>query len=302
MEIAIIGGGAVGSAYAALLSRVAPTTLIVRRAEHAEAVARDGITVTHDGNQMTYRPRVTTEPHAVAKADLVLVLTKTYDTEAASQTIAEYVGASATIASLQNGLGAIDVLNSIYGRQRVLAGITSIAAVKRDDVSIDLSHIGEAVVGEQDMSASRRCNEAAGCFTAAGFNGVVASDIWTDIWTKLGLSVGQNALSALCSMTFGEMAASEAVCEIARLLTDEFLAVASTEGIHVRYEPFDRLMSNWQKASEHRSSTWQDLAADRRTEIDAINGAMVRLGNLHGIATPVNATITNLIKAREPKV
>jgi len=262
-------------------------------------VAQRGIRLDRQGSLTTHHPNAFADPRVLADADLVIVLTKTYDTEAAARLIVENARRDALVLSVQNGVGSLDILQDICGDGRVIGGTTSIGCRKLDDQSVEVAHLGRVVVGELADHDNVRCIDVTDRIGRAGFDAEVSDDVRSDIWTKLAFSVAQNALSALTNRSFGELRKEASALEIARSLLSEIQLVAAAEGVTLRTEPFERLKHNWEKMPAFRPSMWQDVRSGRRTEIDAINGAIVRLAGHHGIAAPANELMTRLVKVAE---
>lgn len=155
MNMVIVGGGAVGLIHAALLSQVAPTTLLVRRPEHAEAVRRDGVTVIHpDGSQNNDHLEATNDPNCLDQADFVIVAVKSYDTVDVAQLLASHGSRFTTVLSLQNGLGHEEALVAACGRDRVLPGITGYAGRRRSDSVVEMSAASVTVIGSPTVGAA----------------------------------------------------------------------------------------------------------------------------------------------------
>jgi 2-dehydropantoate 2-reductase len=301
MRITVVGGGAVGLVFAGLLSTVDDVSLLVRRPEQATAITESGIQVDGPGSSDTYRLNASADPSVMSDAELVIVLTKTYDTPTVAETIAAYAKQDAVVLTLQNGIGSVDVLNEQCGKDRVLHGMTLIGSHRQNDRHATYSVLHRAVVGEQDGLATERCRQIAENFSAVGFDGIASDRIESEVWTKLALSIAQNALSALTDKPFGTLRKSDAALAFVRSSLAEFALLTDAMNIELLADPYDQLMSNWSRIPQHHSSMWQDLKAGKRTEIDAMNGAIVELGRPRGIAMPVNETITNIVKVREAK-
>jgi 2-dehydropantoate 2-reductase len=301
MRITVVGGGAVGLVFAGLLSTVDDVSLLVRRRDQAETIATSGIQIDGPDSSETYRPNVSADPAVMNDSEFVIVLTKTYDTAMVAKTIANNAKRDATVLTLQNGIGSVDVLNTYCGKNCVLYGITLIGSHRESDCHAVYSVLHRVIVGEQDGPATERCKRIVNRLSAVGFDGTASDRVESEVWTKLALSIAQNALSALTDKSFGALRNSDAALAFVRSSLAEFRLLADAKGIELLADPYEQLMSNWSRIPKHHSSMWQDLQAEKRTEIDAMNGAIVELGKHHGIAMPANETITNLIKVRESK-
>ena len=227
----VIGGGAVGSVLASLLVSETPVTLLVRRQDHARAVLDNGIRLDGPTSVTMHHLAASCDPRVLEDADLVIVATKSYDTEQVAKTIGENAKPDALVLTLQNGLGSLDVLGEICGADRVLGGITTIGCTKIDDTTIKVPWLGRVAVGEVMGPSTTRCRQVAERFSRAGFIGEAPDDIRNEIWNKLSFSVSQNALCALTNKSFGELLNSPSALAVARSLLDEFQLVAVAEGV-----------------------------------------------------------------------
>lgn len=299
MKIAVIGAGSLGLAYGHFLRTANECVLLTRREEQADAINERGIEVTHAGARATSRVNATADARRLSDAELVLVVTKAYDVASAADLIRTHSPHSLVL-PIQNGLGSIETLNTTCGRDRVLAGISYLGAKRTSDTEVTLSDTLRTVFSEQDGTKTERVRRVFEAMQASGLEPEISDSVNDLIWQKLTLVVAQNALSALTNSTFGEMRESDNVWQVVELILDEFRRVAIAEGVRLDDDLISKVRHNWVVLADHHSSMWQDLnTGGGRTEIDAINGAIVALGDKHGIATPANRLIYNLVRAFE---
>ncbi len=293
--IGIIGGGAVGLTYAALLSETRLAEVIVKSRSHEQAdlIKSQGISMTTAGKEEIFTGiDATADMNVLAQCDAVIVTVKSYDTAAVARELTEIVRPDTVVITLQNGLQAFDVLlEHLSGRALVLDGVTLVGASRSDARSIIHS-------GSFKTFIDARAGELMKILQATRFSVEASPDVRQAVWDKMVLSTGQNALSAITGLTLGEMLQSEYCLEVAAQLLGELEQVAQAEGMSFNYSLIDKLKDNW-KMSTFRPSMWQDLQKGNRTEIDAINGAIGALGKNHHISTPYNDMITSLIKILE---
>lgn len=295
-KIAILGGGAVGLTYAAFLAPVADVLIKTRSQSQADSINTDGISLTVDGNVEEIKGVAS----AAAMADLkncesVIVALKSYDTESAAKELTKVIPAEIPVISLQNGLQGYEVLkNTVNNPARVFAGVTYIGAKRSDGRSVSLGANRRTII---DAKAGPILEVLAK--TRYGVES--SNNIRQAVWDKLVLNNGQNALSAVADMAVQQMLESPECIAIAKHLLAELQAVGEAEGLRFDYSLLDKLKANWTGGSDFYPSMWQDLHAGKRTEIDAINGAISKLGRKHRIATPYNDMMTSLVKALEGK-
>jgi 2-dehydropantoate 2-reductase len=302
-RVAVVGAGAVGGYFGGMLARAgAPVTLIGRQA-HVDVWTRDGLFI----DSVTFQERVSvaasTEIAAARGSDLVLFSVKSMDTEDAGRELANHVPRDALVVSLQNGVDNVP-------RMRAAASLDPIAAVVYVASSMpapgQVKHKarGDLVIGElpkrlgppRDAALAR----VAAWFEGAGVQCLVSRDVEADLWTKLILNVGLNALSALAHATYGEVVALSESRQTVRQLVNECVAVARADHVGLPEVDFvEMVLSFGDNAQGVYSSTAQDLERGRRTEIDALNGYVVRRGLELGVPTPVNQSLHALVKLRE---
>ncbi|HVA10991.1 MAG TPA: 2-dehydropantoate 2-reductase [Candidatus Dormibacteraeota bacterium] len=296
-RVGIVGGGAVGLTYAACLANTADVFVKTRRQDQAEKIVNEGISLSQDETEETFSGiGASADPAGLSACDVVIITVKSFDAVAATKEIASFLSPNAEVVSLQNGLEALGMIRAnIENPDRVFAGVTYIGGSRLDDRSVKLGNNRKTVVDAQ----AGKLIEALG---QTKYRVEPSANIDQAIWDKMVLSTTQNALSAVTNLTLGEMVLSEDCLNIAAKLLAEFEAVAKAEGITFDYDLMEKIKDNWKgmdamKLSSFRPSMWQDIHNGRRTEIDAINGAISKLGEKHGIPTPYNSMITSLIKA-----
>lgn len=306
MRICILGAGALGSAIGGTLAEGGhEVTLVNRNRRHIDAIRERGLILRSDGRDRTVHLAATTDTAGLAAAELVLILVKALDTEAAALASRPLVAPDTVVMSLQNGVGQEELLASILGRQHVLGGRTYAGGVMLAPGHV-LSGIDgkETIIGELDGVASPRATDLARSLTASGLETRATSQIWTAIWDKLLVNISTGALAALTRLTYGELYRLPEIEETAIAAVAEAMAVADALGIPLATtDP----RAPWNKAAaglppEFKTSMLQSIESGRRTEIDFINGAVVREGRRAGVPTPVNAALVALIRAIETNI
>lgn len=298
-KIGIVGGGAVGLTFAAFLADKASVIVKTRRKEQAEQIRAKGVNLTErykatpDKKEELINGIDATANFAdLADCNGVIITVKSYDTEEVVKELSTVLKTDTEVITLQNGLQAFEVLKTnIKNPDRVFAGVTYIGVTRLDDRSVSFGYNLRTIV---DSHATILVH----VLQSTRFEFESSTNITQAIWDKMVLNTGQNALGAITNLMLGEMGASEECLNIAQKMLNEVKQVAKAEGISFNYSLMDKLRDNW-KMSKHHPSMWQDLQLKKKTEIDAINGAISALGKKHGIATPYNDMITSLIKIIE---
>ena len=300
-RIAVMGAGAVGSYFGGMLARAgAPVTLIGRRAT-VDAISRDGLFFDGVNFQEHIKVAASTEVSAAREAALVLFCVKTLDTEEAARSLAPHLSSGATVLSLQNGVDNVERIRAGGGFDAFPA-VVYVAAAMPAPGHMKHSGRGDLVVGtfpsQQQRAAELR--RAAEVFVRAGVPCRVSESIEGELWVKLIFNSAGNAVSALARSNYGTAARNPLVREVIRAVCTEGLAVARAAGIKL---PDMQLAEEGLKLAEKMgpatSSTAQDIARGRRTEIDSLNGYLVRRGRELGVPTPVNQTLHALVKHLE---
>jgi len=303
MRICILGAGALGSTFGAWLSEAGHDTWLLNRPNaHIEAIGRDGLEVeTPDGSRRV-QVRAAVAAEAVGVVDLVVVLVKSFATAAAMTQALALVGPHTLVLSLQNGLGHEELLAGIVGRDRVIAGKTYVGGVLLGPGRIRSGVAGkQTIIGELDGQLTPRVQAVAEAFAGAGLATTVSANIRGTLWDKLQVNVATGALTGITQLTYGQLYSEPLLRDIALQAVAEAIAVARAAGVELGLQEPE---AAWQLAREglapsFKTSMLQSLQKGSITEIDFINGAVVRLGQQYRVPTPVNATLVACIKGIE---
>ena len=293
MKIAIMGAGAMGSLFGAHLAGAGHDVLLVDvDPVVVAAVDADGILL---GERAVPVP-ITADPVGRGTYDAVVVLVKTYDTEAAAGLAAPLVGPATVIATLQNGIGGADVLADAFGPERVLAGVTYQGATVLAPGRIRHHMHGETFLGDDVAAAA----PLAAALTEGGQPARALDPVAPRIWKKLTNNCMGNCTSALTGMSGGQMAGDDGILALQRAIATEAVAVAAGLGHDLDLE--DCVHTNTSvlaSSGDGRPSMLQDVEAGRRTEIETLNGAIVRHADALGIDVPVNRAMVALVRGWE---
>lgn len=303
MKICILGAGALGSTFGAWLSEAGhPTWLLNRPNRHIEAVHRHGLYIQGPEGARNVGVLATTDPEVIGPVDLVVVLVKSFATREAIEGALPVVGPHTVVMSLQNGLGHEDLLAEAVGHDKVIAGKTYVGGVQ---TSVGVVRSGVAgkhtIIGELNGQITPRVEAIAEVFTSAGLTTTVSENILGTMWDKLLVNVSTGALTGITMLTYGQLYSMPTLRETALDAVAEAISVARAAGIRLNIKSPEEA---WNLASEglpadFKTSMLQSLQKGSVTEIDFINGAVVRLGRLHGVPTPINSTLVACIKGIE---
>jgi 2-dehydropantoate 2-reductase len=291
LHIVILGAGAIGSVYGAKLS-TAHDVLLLARPAHADAINRDGLRLTGI-EERTYRVRAATALDALPADALILLTTKVSDTCTACEGVRHLLRADSTILCVQNGLYSENVVKSVIGdRCLVLRAITHVGAIFRTPGVIELK-----VTAATHVEQSARSAAIADAFARGGLDVRVTARIKDEMWRKLVVNCVINPINAITRTEVGAIA-DERLRPLKQLIVDECLRVAARDGVDLEADFVDRIDRQY-GPSTNLSSMQQDLLKGRRTEIDFLNGAVVRLGATYGVECPVNQALAMIITAME---
>ncbi|TCK37003.1 ketopantoate reductase [Paraburkholderia sp. BL8N3] len=303
LKIAILGAGALGCAIGAALTEAGHETWLLNRSvAHVEAMRREGLRVDDANGSRHVMVRATTRADEAGAVDLVVVLVKSFHTDSAMRGALELIGPDTQVLSLQNGLGHEDVLAGIVGRERVLAGKTYVGGVMRAAGHIQSGVAGKATyIGELDGQLTPRVLAIADAFNAAGLATTVSDNIVGTMWDKLLVNVATGALTGVTGLTYGQLYDEPLLKTTALAAVAEAMTVARAAGVKLSMTDPEEA---WTLAAEglspaFKTSMLQSLEKGSVTEIDFINGSVVRWGQRHGVPTPVNATLTACVKGIE---
>jgi len=297
MKIAVMGAGAVGCYYGGMLARAGHAVTLIGRPQHVAAVERDGLLLETQTLKAHVPMHASSEASAVAGASLVLFCVKSTDTESAAALMRPHLMPGALLLTLQNGVDNADRLQAALPEQDVAAAVVYVATEMAGP-----GHVKHHGRGELVIAASHRSTEIAAMLVQAGIPAEVSDNVAGALWAKLILNCAYNALSAITQMPYGRIvggAEGDGVRAVLRDVVNECLAVANASGVTVPGDVWGAVERIAQTMPTQFSSTAQDLARGRRSEIDYLNGHVMRQGDALGIATPVNRVLHTLVKLLE---
>lgn len=298
-KVAVVGAGAVGGYFGGMFARAGVPVVLIGRPALVKAVQHSGLRIDSFQFQNTVHPEASTELAAAAGADVVLFCVKTTDTASVAKELAGILPRDALVVSMQNGVSNAEDIRTVSGIDALPAVVYVAASVPTPGTVKHLGR-GDIVVGPKN----ERTEKIAEIFEAAGITCRISENIQGELWTKLIWNCALNAVSALGRVTYGEIIESEDARKVVEAAVYETLRVAHAKGIQPAglEDPQAAIAGSFKIAEQMkgtRSSTAQDLARDKRTEIDSLNGYVASLGEKLGVPTPVNHTLYTLVKLYE---
>jgi len=288
-----MGAGAVGCYYGAMLARAGHQVTLIGRAQHVEAVRRAGLRLQTNQFDEFIKLESSTEPNAIRGAGIVLFSVKSTDTEAAGKALAPHLGRDAAILTLQNGVDNAERLAATLGRE-VIPAVVYVAVEMAGAGHVRHHGRGELVVGRGKGSEA-----IVAAFAGAGVKVEISDNVAGALWAKLIVNCAYNALSAITQLPYGRLVQGAGVPAVMDDVVDECLAVTRACGVQVPGDMHETVRGLAQTMPGQYSSTAQDLARQKKTEIDHLNGFVVRKGEALGVPTPVNRVLLALVKLRE---
>lgn len=293
MKIAVMGAGAVGCFYGGMLARAGHDVTLIGRALHVDAVRRNGLWLDTRSFQARVPVQATTDAGGVRGAALVLCCVKSTDTAVAAAQMATLLEPGTLVLSLQNGVDNAERLRALL-RQTVEPAVVYVATEMAGPGHLRHHGRGELVVGPSAAS-----DDLVALFGAAGVPVQVSDNVEGALWAKLILNCAYNALSAITQLPYGRLLQGEGVDAVLRDVVQECLAVARAGGVTVPGDLWEAVQGIARSMPTQTSSTAQDLARGKRSEIDHLNGHVLRRGEALGVATPVNRVLHSLVKLLE---
>jgi len=279
MKIAVVGAGAMGSLFGALLSEAGAEVCLIDIWEtHVAAVNSDGLTVEKEGQTRTVKLKAVTDPVDAGECDLTIVFVKSTHTCKAARTAAMLAGDQGLVLTLQNGMGNADRIAEEVNPGNVIAGTTSHGATMLGPAKIRHAGVGMTTIGLWNPGDSTKADKVAALFSKANIETQVVADVRSIVWGKLLINVGINAITALTGIKNGQMLDLESTIALSKAAVEEAITVAKAQNIAVREDAVAHVLEVAKATGGNRSSMGQDVDNKRLTEIQAINGVVVRDG------------------------
>lgn len=301
MRTVIIGPGAMGCLFAALLTEFGHDVWLLDKSEtRAGQIAQSGIRVEGIGGVRLVRPKATSRPDDIGAADLVFIWVKAYDTASAVSAAMPVIAGHTQVISLQNGLGNLESIARVVPPQNIIGGITSHGATLLDTGSVRHAGKGDTIIGRMRGQTDGGLQELADLLSEAGIQTTISPDIEAAIWSKLMVNAAINPLTAITRLKNGQLLESPETRRLLDLVIEETERIVACTGVALLYSSVrDRVYAVCEATAGNRSSMLQDVLRGRRTEIDAINGALIEKSMTLNIQAPVNKVLVCLVKVLE---
>ena len=300
MTVCVVGAGSIGSLFAAHLATVTDVLVLTRRADHARALNADGLRVTgrHD---FTARVTAAADPRDLRDFDLGIIATKANGVEQAAESL-QGGFPRATVMTVQNGLGAEEIVRG-HGEWPLISGVTFMSGTKHSDTHVEYILDTPTWIGPYGDTPFERVEEVARLLGDAGLKVEALPDLLPAQWSKLIFNATVNGVAALTGLPHdAHFAAESDVGDLGHLvheLVDEGKRIAAAAGVELHDDPWEMNVLATKRGSAHYPSMLEDVEARRPTEVELINGALVREAARHGVDAPLQTAIYRLVKARE---
>lgn len=308
MKLVIVGPGAIGLLLYSHLKPVnSQTYLLDKNQQRAQNIKRQGIRVTGiSGERNLSNVLITSQPEELPQADLVLICVKSYQTASAVEQALPCIGKSTYVASFQNGLGNAEAIKQMVDERMILVGVTNQGATLISEGYIRHAGRGETVIGcyrkDEFQNVKGMLEEIVHLFKKANFDISIQEDIESVIWSKLIVNVGINALTAITNLKNGKLVEEPELKILMHSLVAEAVEVAQAKKVKLLFQDaYQKVEEVCRLTKENISSMLQDMLKGKRTEIDAINGAIVREANQLGLSVPHNEFVTRLVHVLEAR-
>ena len=299
-RVCVVGGGVIGSLYAAHLARVAEVSVLTRREGHARALTEEGLRVSGKSEFMA-EVRAATLPSELPEPDYVILATKATQLDEAAASLAGSFEA-ATVATVQNGLGAEEIVRR-HGAWPLVSGVTFMSGTRHADTHVEYILDTETWLGPYGDTPFEAAEELAALIAASGLKARAFPDLRPAQWSKLIFNATVNAVAALTGLPHDAHFATEERLEdlghLVHELVDEGKRVAAAAGIELHEDPWEMNVLATRRGSAHYPSMLEDVQARRPTEIDLITGSLVREAERLGVAVPLHTALLRLVKAKE---
>ncbi|HEX7791742.1 MAG TPA: 2-dehydropantoate 2-reductase [Afipia sp.] len=296
MQIAVMGAGAIGCYFGAMLARAGHAVTLIGRASHVEAVKQSGLLLEARGSSIRVPLQASTDAAGVSGADVVLFCVKSSDTESAGRAIAPHLKKSAIVLCLQNG---------VDNAERLQATISQIAVPAVVYVATEMAgpgHVKHHGRGELIIGASPGSVDIADAFSRAAIPTAVSSHVIDELWIKLITNCAYNALSAVAQLPYGRLIKAGGVADLIAAVVGECARVAAALGVTIPDDVIKRVLALPESMPDQYSSTAQDLARNKSTEIEYLNGYVVRKGAELSIPVPANLALLVMVRLLEEKI
>jgi 2-dehydropantoate 2-reductase len=296
MKILVVGAGAIGSLFGAFLSRTNEVVLLGRR-PHVDMIEQQGLRISGKTTMRCRVPAVDAVKKIGFSPDIILLTVKSYDTASAVKQIQPFVRPETLVISLQNGLGNVEAMERYLQQHQILAGVTTHGVLFSKPGEIVHTGKGQTLLGELTCAQSPRLSSIVDVFNASGIQTQASDNISRELWVKAIINSSINPITAFFQCKNGYLLQNAILEHVVERVCEESTCVASNAGLTLKPDEMIQKTKNViRETAENFSSMAQSILQGKRTEIDAINGYLVKAGRQHGATTPLNALLTDLVR------
>jgi 2-dehydropantoate 2-reductase len=304
LKIVIVGSGAIGSLFGYYLASGGHDVWMVDKDKKlVDAIRKKGICKVDGAKKACVKVEATLDPKEIKSCDIVLLCVKSFSTTEAVKGISHLIKGDVPLLTFQSGLGNIEAASSIIPQKNILGGVTFHGATLLGPGRVIYAGHGDTYIGEIDGKETERVQTIAKAFKESGIEAEISHNITGHIWSKAIIYSGINPLTAILRLKNGQLLDREESVSLLKVIINEGMDVAMACGESLVYDdPFEVLFSICKETSENLSPMLQDILGSRKTEIDALNGAIAQRGDKCKIKAPVNTALSDIIKVMEKGV
>lgn len=299
MHIVAFGAGGVGGYFGAKLALSGVDVTFVARGAHLDAIRANGLAIrSPDGDMLVDPATATDDVSSIEPPDYLFFAVKLFDTEAVAEACRPIVGPETTVVSLQNGVEAVDILNGVFGRERVMGGTVGVATVITEPgVITQTGTFNFITVGEQDKSRSARGEALVAACNAAGTTATLSGDVDVDIWMKFVMLSALSNMTCVTRLPIGRLRETQETRAMLQGCVAEAVAVGRARGVALPDDAVAQCVARLDGLPDPMvASMLHDLNAGKRLELERLGGATVRLGAAADVPTPTQAFCYNALK------
>jgi len=293
-----MGAGAIGSLFGGLLAKSGADVTLIARPPHVKAIEKKGLKIDGIGGEHIINVKATTSPKDLLIADLILFTVKAYDVKKIATDIKTLVKPECLILFLQNGVGIIDIASQIFKPEQIIRSTTTNGALFLQPGHVRHTGKGETIIGSINGKINSELEEVKKLFDNAGINTTISTSINEIVWNKLLVNISINPFGALTGLPNGKLKYlfADSMVEVIK----EAILVAKKIGIELNLnKAIDKTFTVQFQTKNNKNSMLQDVLKKKKTEIDFINGIVVKYGKIYSIPTPLNSLLTSLIHGVE---
>jgi 2-dehydropantoate 2-reductase len=296
VKVCVAGAGTIGSLLAGHLARVADVSVLVRRDDHARALNEQGLRVSGRAD-FTSSVTAASDPHDLPEPELVIVACKGNDLEGVADRLRGAFG-GATVMTIQNGLGAEEVV-AARGDWPLLSSVTFMSGTRHDDAHVEYILDTATWIGPYRGTSSDDARRVAELIVSSGLKAEAFDDLRPAQWSKLIFNATVNGVAALTGLPHDEHFAGEPLGDLVHALMDEGKTAARAAGVELWEDPWEMNVLATQRGSRHSPSMLEDVRGRRPTEVEPINGSLVREARRLGVPVPLQETVYALVRGKE---